>query len=72
LAEVGVPCAPINSIPELMDEPQTQAVGMLQTPPGEDFILPALPMSFDGVRPPLRRGAPRLGADNAALLRRGG
>ncbi len=70
LAAVGVPCAPINSIPELMEEPQTQAVGVLQTPPGEDFILPALPLSFEGARPPLRSAAPRLGADNAALLRR--
>ena len=70
LAEVGVPSAPINSIPELLDEPQTAAVGLLQTLPGEDFILPALPMSFDGARPPLRNAAPRLGDANAALLRR--
>jgi crotonobetainyl-CoA:carnitine CoA-transferase CaiB-like acyl-CoA transferase len=70
LAEAGVPCAPINSIAELMDEPQTRAVGLLQTPPGEDFILPGLPISFDGVRPPLRSAAPRLGADNGALLKR--
>jgi len=68
LAEVGVPCAPINSIAELLDEPQTKAVGLLQTPPGEDFILPALPISFDGVRPPLRNAAPRLGDANGALL----
>jgi formyl-CoA transferase len=70
LAAVGVPCAPINSIPELMEEPQTKAVGVLQTTPGEDFILPALPVSFEGARPPLRSAAPRLGADNMALLRR--
>jgi formyl-CoA transferase len=70
LAEIGVPCAPINSIPELLDEPQTAAVGLLQTPPGEDFILPALPMSFDGARPPLRNAAPRLGDANQTLLRR--
>jgi formyl-CoA transferase len=70
LAEVGVPCAPINTIPELMAEPQTRAVGMLQTPGGEDFILPALPISFDGARPPLLSGAPRLGADTDAVLRR--
>jgi formyl-CoA transferase len=70
LAAVGVPCAPINSIPELMDEPQTQAVGLWQTPPGEDFVLPGLPVSFDGQRPAIRSAAPRLGADNPALLRR--
>jgi formyl-CoA transferase len=71
LAEVGVPCAPINSIPDLMDEPQTKASGMLVTPPGEDFLLPALPISFDGQRPPIAAAAPRLGAHNAELLRRG-
>jgi len=70
LMAVGVPCAPINSIPELMAEPQTQAVGLWQTPPGEDFILPGLPISFDGVRPPIRSAAPRLGANNEELLRR--
>jgi crotonobetainyl-CoA:carnitine CoA-transferase CaiB-like acyl-CoA transferase len=70
LSEAGVPCAPINSIPDVMAEPQTAAVGLLQTPPGEDFILPGLPISFDGARPPLRNAAPRLGADNAALLGR--
>ena len=70
LAEVGVPAAPINSIAELMDEPQTKAVDLLRTPRGEDFILPGLPISFEGERPPLRSAAPRLGADNGALLRR--
>ena len=38
--------------------------------PGEDFVLPGLPISFDGVRPPIRTAAPRLGADNAELLGR--
>ncbi len=71
LSAVGVPCTPINSIPEVMDEAQTKAIGMWPTPPGEDFVLPALPISFDGVRPPIAAGAPRLGAHNAELLRRG-
>ena len=33
---------------------------------GDDFALTGLPLSFDGVRPAIRRGAPRLGADNGA------
>ncbi|MGG5809679.1 CaiB/BaiF CoA transferase family protein [Falsiroseomonas sp. CW058] len=60
LVAAGVPCAPINTIPELLEEPQAQAVGMLVTPPGEDFRVTALPVSFDKVRPLPRRGAPRL------------
>ena len=64
----GIPCAPINTIPEIMEEPQTAAVGMRQVVPGENFTLTALPISFDGERPAIRSSAPRLGAHNAELL----
>lgn len=60
LVAAGVPCAPINTIPELLEEPQAEAIGMLVTPPGEDFRVVALPVSFDGKRPLPRAGAPRL------------
>ncbi|RAI56914.1 CaiB/BaiF CoA transferase family protein [Roseicella frigidaeris] len=63
LVAAGVPCAPVNGIPEVLAEPQTAAMEMLQTVPGEDFPLVAMPLSFDGERPRIRRGAPRLGAD---------
>lgn len=33
---------------------------MPATPPGEDFKAVALPLSFEGVRPMPRGGAPRL------------
>ncbi|MFC7541558.1 CaiB/BaiF CoA transferase family protein [Siccirubricoccus deserti] len=61
LIAAGVPCAPVNSIPEVLAEPQTAAMSMLQPVPGEDFSLVAMPMSFDGERPRIRHGAPRLG-----------
>jgi formyl-CoA transferase len=64
LQAVGVPAAPINGVPEALAQPQVQALGMFQTVPGENFTLTALPLSFDGVRPPIQHGAPRLGADN--------
>ena len=60
LVKAGVPCAPINTIAEVVEEPQTKAVGMLVTPPGEDFSVTAMPVSFDGTRPTPRGGAPRL------------
>jgi formyl-CoA transferase len=66
LVAAGVPCAPINTIPELLEEPQAQAVGMLVTPPGEDFRVTAMPVSFDGTRPAPRAGAPRLDAHRGA------
>lgn len=64
LNAAGVPCAPVNSVPEALAHPQVQALGMLQPVPGEDFRLTALPVSFDGVRPAHRGVAPGLGANN--------
>lgn len=69
LQRVGVPCAPVNTIPEVLAEPQTQALGMVQRIPGEDFSLVALPLSFDGKRPRINGAAPRLGAHNAEILK---
>ena len=63
---VGVPCSPILQVPEVMAQPQVQALGLLQAVPGEDFKLTGLPLSFDGARPSLAAGAPRLGQHNAA------
>ncbi len=70
LVAAGVPCAPINTIPELLEEPQAQAIGMLVTPPGEDFRVTALPVSFNGMRPKPRAGAPRLDGHRGARFRR--
>jgi formyl-CoA transferase len=68
LARIGVPCAPVNSIPEVLAEPQTQALGMVQPVPGEDFSLVAMPLSFNGARPRMAGPAPRLGAHNKEVL----
>lgn len=68
LEAAGVPCAPINSLAEALDEPQVKALGLIQPIPGEDFTLTGLPISFDGVRPHIRHAAPGLGDSNLALL----
>ena len=60
LEAAGVPSAQIHSLPEALAQPQVQALGMFQAVPGEDFTLTAMPLSFDGVRPQIARGAPRL------------
>jgi crotonobetainyl-CoA:carnitine CoA-transferase CaiB-like acyl-CoA transferase len=62
LEAAGIPCAPINTIPEVLQEPQIAALGLIQKVPGEDFELTGLPISFDGARPMIRYGAPRLGS----------
>jgi crotonobetainyl-CoA:carnitine CoA-transferase CaiB-like acyl-CoA transferase len=64
LEAAGVPCAPINSLPEVLAEAQTAALGMIQPVPGDELSLVGLPLSFDGVRPEIRRAPPRIGEHN--------
>lgn len=63
MEEAGVPCSPINSIPQVIDHSQTQALGILPDSGNKDLRLMALPLSFDGERPGLGSTAPKLGAD---------
>lgn len=60
LEAAGVPCAPINTIAELVEDEHFQALGQFMTNPGEDFRLIAMPLSFGGERLPLRGPAPVL------------
>jgi len=68
LEAAGVPCAPLQSIDEVLAHPQTQSLRMLQRSPDGRFLLMGLPLSFDGVRPPFRRAPPALGEHNAELF----
>jgi crotonobetainyl-CoA:carnitine CoA-transferase CaiB-like acyl-CoA transferase len=68
----GVPCAPIHTLPEAVAHEQAGALGMIQPVPGDDFSLVALPLSFDGVRPAIRRAPPGIGEHDADLGRSGG
>lgn len=68
LDAAGVPCAPINTLAEAAAEPQTEAVGILQEAPGLSKPFVGLPIKFDDVRPPIRRGAPRIGEHNGEIL----
>jgi crotonobetainyl-CoA:carnitine CoA-transferase CaiB-like acyl-CoA transferase len=61
LEQAGVPCAPINTLTDVLAEPQTAASGIIQRVPGLDLELMALPLRFDGERPPLPGGTPGLG-----------
>ena len=68
LEEAGVPCAPLLTVPEVLEEPQTQALGMLGQAPETGVPLMGLPLSIDGHRPEVRRRPPRLGEHNAEIL----
>jgi formyl-CoA transferase len=63
----GVPCAPIHSLPEAVAQPQAEALGMIQRLPGDDYDVVALPLSFDGARPGIRRAPPRIGEHDAEI-----
>jgi crotonobetainyl-CoA:carnitine CoA-transferase CaiB-like acyl-CoA transferase len=68
LEAAGIPCAPIHNLREVLTEPQTDAVGIIQKVPELDFELIGLPISFDGERPSIRRPPPRLGEHNDQII----
>jgi crotonobetainyl-CoA:carnitine CoA-transferase CaiB-like acyl-CoA transferase len=61
LETAGVPASPINTINQLVDNPQTKALEILQASPDGNGTVLGLPLSFDAVRPPFRTPAPKLG-----------
>jgi formyl-CoA transferase/CoA:oxalate CoA-transferase len=71
LQAAGVPAAPILTLDAVMDDPQTEASGMLQAAPHPriaDYRSFGLPILWDGVRPGVRRVPPQLGEQTAEVL----
>lgn len=64
LDQVGIPNSPIQKVDEVLDDPQTQALGIVQESVEHAMKLVGLPIQFNGLRPPLKNEAPSLGADN--------
>lgn len=69
LEQAGIPCAPVNNLAQMLDHPQTQAMGLVQDVPGTGMRFLGLPLSFDGVRPSPLAPPPRLGEHNDLLKR---
>jgi crotonobetainyl-CoA:carnitine CoA-transferase CaiB-like acyl-CoA transferase len=70
LAALDAPWAPVQSVAELLDDPQVSAneyIGDVVVDGEAAYRLPAVPVQFDGRPPPLRR-APEHGEDTEALL----
>jgi crotonobetainyl-CoA:carnitine CoA-transferase CaiB-like acyl-CoA transferase len=70
LRQLDAPWAPVQSVPELLDDPQVIAngyVGDVVVDGEPAFRLPAVPVQFDGQPPALRR-APEHGEDTEAVL----
>jgi crotonobetainyl-CoA:carnitine CoA-transferase CaiB-like acyl-CoA transferase len=68
LDTAAVPNAPMQTIAEVLDHPQTKALGMMQQSPLGDISLLGLPISFDGARPGFRIGPPALGEHTAEIF----
>jgi crotonobetainyl-CoA:carnitine CoA-transferase CaiB-like acyl-CoA transferase len=81
LDQAGIPNGPLHSVDQVVADAQTRALGIVQQWPGspqphaiEDragtpkLSLVGLPLSFDGMRPPFVKPAPRLGEDNREIL----
>lgn len=66
LDAVGVPCAPVQTVSEVLSHPQTDALGILGEAPGGARGLVATPLRFDGRRPTMRDAAPTLGGTDLA------
>lgn len=67
LEAAGVPCAPVHRADEVVADPQTRALGLIQSVANFGLPLVGLPLSFDRERPPLRGGAPDLASDDRLL-----
>jgi crotonobetainyl-CoA:carnitine CoA-transferase CaiB-like acyl-CoA transferase len=70
LGAVGVPCAPVQDLGSLPDDPQVQATGQLQrvAHPAGDVRVVGSPYRLDGERPRVRRAPPLLGQHTAEVL----
>jgi len=68
LEAAGVPCAPILTLPEVLAQPQTEALGIVHSVPETKGKMLSLPMSIDGKRSTLTRRAPRLGEHDEEIL----
>ena len=71
LRAAGVPSAPICTMDQVVQAPQTAASGMLVGAPHPrlpDYRSVGLPIQWDGRRPEVRRVPPRLGEHSADVL----
>ncbi|HVC56430.1 MAG TPA: CoA transferase [Stellaceae bacterium] len=68
LRAAGIPNGPLNTLDQVVEDAQTQALGIIQKQAQSALGLVGLPLSFDGVRPPFAKAAPTLGEDNETRL----
>jgi crotonobetainyl-CoA:carnitine CoA-transferase CaiB-like acyl-CoA transferase len=65
----GIPNSPIQTLDQVVTDPQTTALGIIQQSVGSPALsLVGLPLSFDGARPAFAKTAPGLGEDNSEIV----
>lgn len=72
LWDAGVPCSPIQTVDQVVAEPQTEAVNILRStehPRIEEYAEVGIPVSWDGMRPETVRVPSNLGQDTREILR---
>ncbi|QSI79182.1 CaiB/BaiF CoA transferase family protein [Niveibacterium microcysteis] len=73
LEAAGVPCGPINTIPQVFDDPQVRHRGMrieMAHPSAGKVALVGSPIRMSKTPPTYRRAPPNLGSDTRDLLAR--
>ncbi|WP_244931362.1 CoA transferase [Nocardioides sp. W7] len=73
LNEAGIPCSAVNSVPDMVDDPQVKALGLIEPMAHtevENFEVVNLPITFGGEYPEHQCPPPVLGADTDAVLSR--
>ena len=71
LRVAGVPASPILTVDQMLAEPQTRESGVLvraQHPRLPEYRSIGLPLTWDGVRPAVRRVPPLLGEHSGDVL----
>ncbi len=69
LSAAGVPCAPLQTLDEVVDHPQVEALGLIEKFDDDDIPMVGVPLRFNDHRPPPAAGAPELGDYNAVFRR---
>ena len=71
ISEAGVPCGPINSVADVVNNPQVLARDMIVAVPhpnAPDLRVPGSPLKLTGTPPSIRRPPPLLGQHNVEVL----
>ena len=69
LSAAGVPCAPLQTLDEVIAHPQVEALGLIEKFDDDDIPMVGVPLRFNDRRPPPAPGAPELGDYNAVFKR---